>query len=126
MDFMQLKDYLLAKPETVEVNTAGVDSITFKVRHKVFAVLVNEEGIARISLKCDPDKALELRDMFEAVMPGINMNKRHWNTVVVDGSVSESELIEMMNHSYEIVVKGLTTPEREDLESRYSLDELYP
>jgi len=58
MDFIQLREYLLAKPETIEVSAEGVDSITFKVKHKVFAVLIKEEGMTHINLKCDPDKAL--------------------------------------------------------------------
>ena len=69
-----------------------------------------------MNLKCDPDRALDLRDRFEGVTPGYHMNKRHWNTVLLDGSVPGELVREMIGESYQLVVKGLTRKQRESLE----------
>ena len=84
----------------------------FKVGGRMFALVSLDEGPGRVNLKCDPDLALELRARFPAVSPGYHQNKRHWNTVELDGSIDEDELREMVDHSYELVVSQLPRAER--------------
>jgi predicted DNA-binding protein (MmcQ/YjbR family) len=78
----------------------------FKVGGKIFAIAALDEVPATVNLKCDPDLALDLRDRFEEVRPGYHMNKKHWNTVDIDGGVPEAELREMIDHSYDLVAKA--------------------
>ena len=79
----------------------------------------------QMNLKCDPDQAQELRDLFEAVIPGYHMNKRHWNTVILDGSIPTSEIERMIDHSFALVVRGLRKAELSQLLLHYSEDELF-
>jgi predicted DNA-binding protein (MmcQ/YjbR family) len=83
----------------------GVD--VYKVAGKIFAILSPDETPPAVSLKCDPLLALELREEFEAVIPGYHLNKTHWNTVLLNGTLPDKEIKIMISHSYEQVVKGL-------------------
>jgi len=78
-----------------------------------------------MNLKCDPDEANALRDVFDAVIPGYHMNKKHWNTVILDGTVPVNEIERMVDRSYGLVVKGLKKSEQQALELRYSKEQLY-
>ena len=78
-----------------------------------------------MNLKCDPDEANALRDVFVAVIPGYHMNKKHWNTVILDGTIPVSEIERMIDRSYGLVVKGLKKAERQALELRYPKEQLY-
>ena len=91
----------------------------------MFALFTTDNGVDRINLKCDPDQAFILRDIFEAVIPGYHMNKRHWNTVILDGSIPRGELERMVDHSYALVVKKLPRKDRLPLELNYSPQILY-
>ncbi|NOY13562.1 MAG: MmcQ/YjbR family DNA-binding protein [Deltaproteobacteria bacterium] len=107
MDFVTLRSYLLAKPGAVEDFPFDSTTLVLKVGGKMFALLgINDEPL-RINLKCDPHQAELLRQRYPAVLPGYHMNKRHWNTVVLDGSIAEEEIREMIDESYALVVKGL-------------------
>ena len=79
----------------------------FKVGGKIFALASLDDVPARVNLKCDPDLALELRDRYEQVRPGYHMNKKHWNTVEIEGGIPGSELRKMIDHSYALIVKSL-------------------
>lgn len=96
----------------VEDYPFGDDIAVFKVEGKVFALVSLSGDPGTVSLKCDPDRALELRAMHDAVRPGYHLNKRHWNTVDLDGTVDDDELREMIEHSYELVVNGLPKAKR--------------
>ena len=112
MDFEILRKYLLAKAGAVEDFPFDKTTLVIKVAGKMFALLgLNDEPL-RINLKCDPLQAEILRDRYPAVIPGYHMNKRHWNTVVLDGSVPEAELWAMIDASYALVVKGLPKGKR--------------
>jgi predicted DNA-binding protein (MmcQ/YjbR family) len=100
-------------PETREEQPFGPDVDVYKVAGKIFAIVSPEEELPAISLKCDPVIALELRQEFDAVTPGYHLNKDHWNTVVLNGTVPDSELRKMIAHSYGEVVAGLPKPIRE-------------
>ena len=93
----------------------GPDTLVYKVGSKVFAILPLDADPATINLKCQPDRAERLRAEYAGVMPGYHMNKRHWNTVVLDGDVPERLVEEMIRHSYELVVNALPRAVREGL-----------
>jgi len=112
MNAERFREYCLAKRGTTEGSPFGPEHIVFKVGEKMFALLAFEEVPPTANLKCDPDRALELRDRYEEVRPGYHMNKKHWNTVELVGGVSEAELRKMIDHSYELVVGSLTKSAR--------------
>lgn len=91
----------------------------------MFALLSFREGEYQINLKCDPEEAIMLRDVFDAVKPGYHMNKVHWNTVVLDGSLPQGEIQRMIDLSYSLVVKGLKKSIRQGLEARYGSAVIY-
>lgn len=114
MNIEELRDYCLKKKGTTEGFPFGDDTLVFKVMNKMFA-LSNLEGQLRINLKCDPERAIELREQYLAVLPGYHMNKQQWNTVVVDGSVSDKLIREWIDHSYDLIVAKLTKAKQEEL-----------
>jgi predicted DNA-binding protein (MmcQ/YjbR family) len=104
--------YCEERPGAVEEYPFGDGVAVFKVGGKMFA-LVNLDGSdGFVNLKCDPDLALELRDRLPAVRPGYHADKRHWNTVDLDVALDPDDLLEMIDHSYEVVVAGLTKKAR--------------
>ncbi len=117
MDREQLRDYCLSKKAALEDFPFGQEVAVMKVMGKMFALLP-VEGALQISLKCGPIFATLLRDTYPAVTPGWHLNKKHWNDVKVDGSIAEDEVLEMIDHSYEQVVKGLTKAQRAALQSQ--------
>ncbi len=130
MDYNATRDYLLSRPEAAEDFPFYPHVAVFKVCGKMYATLSMDkadDGSAapHMNLKCDPDEAQMLRDIFPAVKAGYHMNKRHWNTVILDGSIPEGEVRRMIDRSYGLVVKGLTRKQRQPLELRYSPEELY-
>jgi predicted DNA-binding protein (MmcQ/YjbR family) len=125
MDYVTARKYFLGKPEAGEDFPFYPDVAVFKVKGKMFATLSSEDGLARCNLKCDPDEAVMLRDIFDAVKPGYHMNKRHWNTVLLDGSIPAGELERMIDNSYALVVKKLTRVQRQALELQYRPEALY-
>lgn len=113
MDLASFREYCLGKPHVTEGTPFGENVLVFKVGGKMFALAALDEVPARVNLKCDPDLALELRDQYEQVRPGYHMNKKHWNTVEIDSAIPEIELRKMIDHSYELVVRGLPKAQRE-------------
>jgi predicted DNA-binding protein (MmcQ/YjbR family) len=107
MDLAEFREYCLTKPDATEGTPFGPDVLVFKVSGKMFALAGLDEVPTTVNLKCDPDLALDLRDRYEQVRPGYHMNKKHWNTVEIDGGVPAVELRRMIDHSYELVVKSL-------------------
>lgn len=112
MDFLSAQQYLSGKPQARENFPFGPEVAVYKVCHKMFATLTVESGLPRVNLKCDPDEALALRDKFPAVQPGHHMNKKHWNTVYLDGSINNADIARMIDNSYDLVVNNLPTDER--------------
>jgi predicted DNA-binding protein (MmcQ/YjbR family) len=95
----------MGKPGAEETLPFGPDTLVFKVYGKVFLLLPLDGEDVQFNVKCDPDLALELRENYNCVQPGYHMNKKHWNTIVVDGSVKRSVLREWIDHSYNLVSK---------------------
>ena len=114
MDIEFYRDYCLAKAHTEEDTPFDQDTLVFKVAGKLFA-LCSMRSFDRINLKCDPEKALELRCNYMAVEGGFHMNKKHWNTVYFDRDMSDEEILKWIDHSYLEVVKGLSKKQRESL-----------
>jgi len=112
MNIESFREYCLKKPAATESTPFGPDNIVFKVGGKMFALAALDEVPPASNLKCDPDLALELRDRYEQVQPGYHMNKKHWNTVVLDGVVPEKEIRKMIDHSYDLVVQSLPKSKR--------------
>jgi predicted DNA-binding protein (MmcQ/YjbR family) len=114
MDIETFRLYCLAKPGASEHLPFDDRTLVFKVGGKIFA-LCDVEEFDGVNLKCDPERAVELREQYDAVMPGYHMNKTHWNTVKVDGDVNGRMLQELIDHSYELIVSSLPKREREKL-----------
>ena len=112
----QVRSHLLSLPEAREDYPFGPDVTVMKVEGRMFATLAQADGLWRMNLKCDPDEALILRDIFAAVLPGYHMNKHHWNTVLLDGSIPAGELERMMENSYALVIAGLPARTRKALQ----------
>ena len=111
----QLKSYVMSQKATEETFPFGDDAAVFKVLGKMFALMPVRDPLS-ISLKCDPDFAEVLRDTYDAVQPGYHMNKRHWNTVTIDGTIPDDEIEEMIDASYQLVVAKMTKKDQKKLE----------
>ena len=112
MNIEAFREYCLRKPAATEGTPFGPDNIVFKVAGKMFALAALDEVPPAVNLKCDPDLALELRDRYEQVRPGYHMNKKHWNTVVLDGVIPPAEIRKMIDDSYDLVVQSLPKAKR--------------
>ena len=112
MTFDALRNYLLAKPGAVEEFPFDPVTLVAKVGGKMFALVSTDEEPLRMNLKCDPEKAEVLRELFPAIIPGYHMNKRHWNTIILDGSIADAELVAMIDDSYDLVFQSLPKAKR--------------
>jgi predicted DNA-binding protein (MmcQ/YjbR family) len=115
MDLPDVIAHCLSLPGAEETTPFGPEALVYKVSGKMFAVTVPEDFPARINLKCDPERAIELRDEHKAIKPGWHMNKKHWNTVILDGSLPPKLIRELVEHSYQLVVDALPKKAREAL-----------
>ncbi|HSV76294.1 MAG TPA: MmcQ/YjbR family DNA-binding protein [Bacteroidales bacterium] len=106
MDIEAFRNYCLSKKGVTEGFPFDSDTLVFKVMGKIFA-LTDVESFESINLKCDPEKAVALRELYPEVKPGYHMNKTHWNTIIMCGSLPDSLLHEWTDHSYNLVVKKL-------------------
>jgi predicted DNA-binding protein (MmcQ/YjbR family) len=100
-----IRDYCLSKPNATEGFPFGPDILVFKVNKKVFLLMGLDKHPVTFNVKCDPDKAIDLRERYPAVQPGYHMNKKHWNTIIVDGSLTTKQLKEFIDDSYALVAK---------------------
>ena len=105
MHIETLREYCLDKPGVEEALPFGPDTLVYKVNGKIFLITGLDEETLSFNVKCDPELAVELREKYDCVKPGYHMNKKHWNTIVVDGSVPNKKLIEWIDHSYQLVAK---------------------
>lgn len=111
----QLRAYCLSKKGSTAGYPFGEGTLVFKVGGKMFALVAEDEDPLRLNLKCHPADALALRAQYENVLPGYHMNKKHWNTLVLDATFPVALMQELVNHSYELVVQSLSRAEREKL-----------
>jgi predicted DNA-binding protein (MmcQ/YjbR family) len=112
MELADAIDHCLAKPGAGESTPFGPEVLVFKVGGKIFALTDPADFPPRMNLKCDPERAIRLREEFEGVIPGYHMNKKHWNTVTIDGSIPSSLIAEWIDHSYDLVVASLPKSKR--------------
>ncbi|HNP24597.1 MAG TPA: MmcQ/YjbR family DNA-binding protein [Panacibacter sp.] len=115
MNIESLRDYCLSKPAATEGFPFGEDTLVFKVMEKIFLLVSLSSNPLQFNAKADPEKAIELREQFAAIIPGYHMNKKHWNTVIADGSLSNVLLKEIISDSYNLVVKSLPKKDRDAL-----------
>ena len=111
MDIETIRAYCLTKKGTEEGFPFDDTTLVIKVGGKIFA-LINLDADPSINLKCDPDRAIDLREANPAIIPGYHMNKKHWNTIVLDGSLSKALIMEMIDHSYDLVFQSLPRKQR--------------
>lgn len=107
MNIETVREYCLAKLNVEETLPFGPDVIVFKVSGKMFLLLPLNSERLQFNVKCNPDLAIELREQYDCVQPGYHMNKQHWNTIIVDGTVSSKILKEWIDHSYNLIAAGL-------------------
>ena len=115
MDLEALRVYMSKRKGAYEDFPFGPQAMVFKVAGKMFALVGLEENPLRLNLKCDPELALHLREVFPAVQPGYHMNKKHWNTIILDGTIPNDDICSMIDDSYYLVVKSLKKADREKL-----------
>lgn len=136
MKKVAVRNYLLQKPEAIEEFPFGPDVSVFKVKGKMFATLALGTGDEKntqgkmaghwcMNLKCPPEHADALRSIFSAIIPGYHMNRVHWNTLILDGSIPAQEITHQINVSYSLVVKSLKKVDRNLLELHYPKSQLY-
>ncbi len=116
MDIEEIRAYCLSKNGTEESFPFDDTTLVVKVGGKIF-ILINLQGDSSMNLKCDPERAIELRESNPAIIPGWHMNKKHWNTVILDGSLPKKLVLEMVDHSYNLVVKSLPGKIRSEVEN---------
>ena len=114
MNIEELREYCLSKIAVSEGFPFDEETLVFKVLDKMF-LLTNITGELQMNVKCDPEKAIELREMYSSVLPGYHMNKKYWNTVVIDGSVLDRELEQWIDDSYDQVVAKMTKKKQNEL-----------
>ncbi len=115
MNIEKIREYCLSKAGTSESLPFNETTLVFKVMNKMYCLL-NMELPFSINLKCLPEKAIELREQFEEVQPGFHMNKKHWNTIQLDGNLRNTQIIEWIDDSYNLVAAGLTQKDKSELE----------
>lgn len=116
MDVEYLREYCLAKAGVTESFPFDESTLVFKVLGKMFALIGLEREPLAVNLKCDPDYALELRDEYSEIIAGYHMNKKHWNTVNVEGELEEKLILSLVDHSYDLVFKSLPKSKRATLD----------
>jgi predicted DNA-binding protein (MmcQ/YjbR family) len=105
MDIEQLRDFCLQQPGVEESLPFGPDTLVFKINNKIFLLASLDSQPLQFNVKCDPDQAIELREHYpEHVLPGYHMNKKHWNTIIIDGTLSNKLLKEFIMNSYNLVI----------------------
>ena len=115
MDIETIREYCLAKTAVEESFPFGETTLVFKVRGKIFLLTGLDNPVLQFNVKCDPEKAIEWREQYAAVQPGYHMNKKMWNTVIVDGSIPGRIIRQMIDDSYLLVVMSLPKKSREGL-----------
>ncbi len=116
MNIESFREYCLSKPGVTEEFPFDENTLVFKVMGKMFA-LTDLELFESVNLKCDPELAVSLREEYESVVPGYHMSKKHWNTVLMDGRISDKLVKEWIGHSYDLVVSGLPKKLKDALKS---------
>lgn len=115
MHIEDLRLYCLSKPGVTDSFPFDESTLVFKVLHKMFAATSIDREVFTVNLKCDPEWALTLREEHTQIQPGYHMNKKHWNTVNFEEGLEEGILKELIDHSYDLVVSGMSRKKKEEL-----------
>ena len=118
MHIEEFRMYCLQKPMVTEEFPFDETTLVFKVMGKMFALTGLDDPEFKVNLKCDPDRSIELREQYESIIAGFHMNKKHWNTITSDGSLPSHLFMELIDHSYDLVVKGLPKKLRDQLKKQ--------
>jgi predicted DNA-binding protein (MmcQ/YjbR family) len=116
MNAEEIRDYCLAKKEVTEGMPFGPNVLVFRVCNKMFLLLAFDSNPLQFNAKCDPQKAIELREKYNSIIPGYHMSKIHWNTIIVDGELSVSLIKEQIDNSYKLIVDSLPKNLRNNLQ----------
>ena len=119
MQLAYLHDFCLTLPGAEDTLPFGPDTLVYKVMNKMFLITGVDDTVVSINVKCDPTKAIELREQYSYVQPGYHMNKKHWNTVLMDGTVNVTLLKQWITDSYNLVVTSLTKSQQTELAKLY-------
>ncbi len=103
MNIEELRDYVLTLKNVEESFPFGEDTLVFKANNKIFLLVSLSSSPLQFNVKCDPEKAVELREQYSSILPGYHMNKKHWNTIIIDGSLNNSQLKDFIKDSYLLV-----------------------
>lgn len=118
MNIEQIREYCIKKKGVTEEFPFDEDTLVFKVMGKIFLLASLETVPLQINLKCDPEKTIELREEYEAVQPGYHMNKKHWNTVIIDGSIPANKIFDWIKDSYNLVVNSFSLKLKNELNKK--------
>jgi len=116
MNIEDYRDFCLSLPGTTEETPFGPDTLVFKVGGKIFA-LTDLQTFASFNVKCDPERAVELRERYDYVLPGFHMNKKHWNTILVGTGAPDAQLRQWLTESYQLIVAALPKAVRAELQA---------
>ena len=105
MNIEELRDFCLSLKNVVEGFPFGADTLVFKTNNKIFLLVSLSSQPLQFNAKCNPDYAIELREQYPCIVPGYHMNKKHWNTVIIDGSLTKKQLMKLIEDSYLLVAK---------------------
>jgi predicted DNA-binding protein (MmcQ/YjbR family) len=117
MNIEDFREYCISKPGVTEELPFGPEHLVLKVMGKIFAI-TDIDNFESVNLKCDPEVAVLLREKYEAVQPGYHMNKKHWNTIIMDGTIPDKLFLKWIDHSYDQVVNSLTKKQKEELKNK--------
>ncbi|MEO9021939.1 MAG: MmcQ/YjbR family DNA-binding protein [Ginsengibacter sp.] len=105
MNVEELRNYVLSLKEVTESFPFGEDTLVFKTNNKIFLLVSLSSAPLQFNVKCDPEYAIELREQYECILPGYHMNKMHWNTIIVDGTLSNAQLRQFIKDSWQLIAK---------------------
>lgn len=109
MNIEELRDFTLTLLDVEEGFPFGEDTLVFKTNNKIFLLVSLSSSPLQFNAKCDPEKAIQLREEYSCILPGYHMNKKHWNTIIIDGTLSKSQLKEFIKDSHQLVAKKMKT-----------------
>jgi predicted DNA-binding protein (MmcQ/YjbR family) len=115
MNIELIREYCLSKKAVTEDFPFGETTLVFRVKEKIFLLVALDADPLQFNAKADPEKAIELREEYSSIIPGYHMNKKHWNTVIIDGTLSTKLIKEMIDDSYDLIVQSLPKKLREEL-----------
>ena len=103
MDIESLHEFTMSLGEVEDCQPFGPDNLVYKINNKIFMLIATDESPLKFNVKCNPELAIELREQYSSVLPGYHMNKKHWNTIVIDGNIPTAKLKEFIQHSFDLV-----------------------